>query len=127
MKNRWASGSYTLEAAMILPTILLLTAGVIYFGFHLHDRIGIQASLYTFSMKLHMKTEEVHWEERYLLASSKIMEKEIDSSRVRILLEYENNPLGRQMKMELKNLDNSARLRKSRAVKGENDGSTLSE
>jgi Flp pilus assembly protein TadG len=36
-------GSYTVEAALILPIILFIIAGLLYLGFYLHDKVKIQS------------------------------------------------------------------------------------
>ncbi len=41
--NGFARAYYTLEAALILPLIFLLTAALIYLGFMLHDRLVLKS------------------------------------------------------------------------------------
>ena len=36
-------GSYTVEAALILPIILFIIIGLLYLGFYLHDKVKIQS------------------------------------------------------------------------------------
>ncbi len=39
-------GSYTIEAALIMPIIFIVLAGIIYISFYLHDIVWIQGISY---------------------------------------------------------------------------------
>jgi len=44
-------GSYTVEAALILPIILFIIIGLLYLGFYLHDKVKIQSVINDISTK----------------------------------------------------------------------------
>ncbi|SHJ43545.1 TadE family protein [Parasporobacterium paucivorans] len=118
MKRMWLSGSYTIEAALVLPTVLLIVSALLYFGFFLHDRLGIQASLYTYALNLSMNPDTSEWNEGFYLTDAVAEKPEVSRNRVKIRLHYGKNPFGGTMEIEIKDLDNSDFLRKSRALKG---------
>ena len=43
--KKTVKGSYTIEAALIFPTVLFIIAGLIYLGFYLHDQDKLEAVL----------------------------------------------------------------------------------
>lgn len=43
MGKSTVKGSYTVEAALILPIILFIIIGLLYLGFYLHDKVKIQS------------------------------------------------------------------------------------
>ncbi|GAA4654754.1 hypothetical protein GCM10023142_18920 [Anaerocolumna aminovalerica] len=43
MDKSTVKGSYTVEAALILPIILFIIIGLLYLGFYLHDKVKIQS------------------------------------------------------------------------------------
>ncbi|WP_313133950.1 TadE family protein [Anaerocolumna sp.] len=51
MDKSTVKGSYTVEAALILPMILFIIAGLLYLGFYLHDKVKIQSVINDISTK----------------------------------------------------------------------------
>jgi len=51
LDNSTVRGSYTVEAALILPIILFIIIGLLYLGFYLHDMVKIQSKLDETSLK----------------------------------------------------------------------------
>lgn len=45
MDKSTVKGSYTVEAALILPIILYIIIGLLYLGFYLHDKVKIQSAI----------------------------------------------------------------------------------
>lgn len=43
MGKSTVKGSYTVEAALILPIILFIIIGLLYLGFYLHDKVKVQS------------------------------------------------------------------------------------
>ncbi len=43
MIKNTVKGSYTVEAALVFPTVLFIIIGLIYFGFYMHDQNKIEA------------------------------------------------------------------------------------
>lgn len=62
-KNRTRlNGSYTIEAAFIIPIIMLVIVSVFYLCFYLHDSLNLKAAAYSYGMR-HYKDKNVPSEE----------------------------------------------------------------
>lgn len=89
MKNKNLQGSYTLEAALIVPIVLIVIIASIYYSFYLHDSLVMKSCGYEFVLDTnnYLGKEE---EELATLAKEIMESKTILAENIRTSIELEN-------------------------------------
>jgi len=90
MKNKNLQGSYTIEAALIIPIVLIVIIAVIYFSFYLHDSLVMKSSGYEFV--LDTRNYQDKSEEELAQLSKELMDnKTIIAENIRTEVNLEND------------------------------------
>lgn len=100
--KRWKlyyPGSYTIEASIIIPVVILIIVAIIYSCFYLHDNLNMKAAMYSYVIKNYRRdtNEELSGEineyldSKLIITCSKLSNYEVDSEGIKIEYVYNHD------------------------------------